>query len=83
MLSARPQESFRKIDNHRAPHINLERRFLDRFAFHLEMKPGIGVGTVVHARFNRAKVNRASLCNFPGELKLKRHVSWPRRDLVR
>src|SRR5438046_10102541 len=82
MLFTRPHESFPKIDNHRAPHINFERYFLDRFAIGLEMKAGIRVGAVVHACFNRAKINRASLRDFARELKLKRRVSRPMRDVI-
>ena len=47
------------------------------------MKAGIGVGAVVHARFNRAKINRGSLRDFPRELKLKRRVSRPMGDIIR
>ena len=65
MLFTRPHESFPKIDNGRAPHINFERCFLDRFAIGLEMKAGISVGAVVQARINRPKINRASLRIFP------------------
>src|SRR5260370_42106156 len=56
MFFARPRESFCKIDNCRAPHINFERCFLDHFAICLEMKPRVGVRTIVYAHAYRAEI---------------------------
>ena len=61
MFFARPRERFCKIDHCRAPHINFERCFLDRFAVCLEMKPCVGVRAIVHAHADRAEIDGIAL----------------------
>src|SRR5438874_13244471 len=61
MLFTRPHESFPKIDNHRASHINFERCFLDRFAIGLEMKAGTHADARFHFETDGETIEKAPL----------------------
>ena len=83
VFSFRLRESFPKIDNDRTAQINLKWRFLDRFALCVEMKSCVGVGAVVHTHFNRAKIDALAFRYRFRQLKMKRFVTRPFRQLVR
>jgi len=83
MFLRRFKKSFREIDYSCVAKINLERRFLDRRPFHLEMKSSIGVRAVVHAHRDRAEIYAPAFCDLVPNTLTKRFVTWPFGEVIR
>ena len=83
MFFLRLQKSLREVDHGCATHINVERRFLDRFALWIEMQLRIGVRAVVHTHRDRAQIYGLPLCDLSRQSMMKRLVAGPFREVIR
>jgi len=79
----RAEKCLREIDHGCATEVNVERRFLDRFAVWVEMESGISVRAVVHAHRDRAQIHHLALRYLSRQSIMERLVAGPFSEVIR
>ena len=77
------QKSLRKIDHSCATEINIERRFLNRFALRVEVKSCISVRAVMYAHRDGTQIYGGAFGDLFRQPIMKRLVTGPFREVIR